>query len=75
MNMKYVYRLEKLGCASCAAKMETAINKIDGVASAKIVFMTQRLTIEADESVIASIEPMAEKAIKKIEPDVRMRRV
>ncbi|MDR0309752.1 MAG: cation transporter [Candidatus Methanoplasma sp.] len=73
--MKYTYLLENLGCASCAAKMEVAINKIDGVESARITFMTARLTIETDESMIGSIEQQAEKAVRKIESKVRLKRV
>ncbi|MCL2032829.1 MAG: cation transporter [Methanomassiliicoccaceae archaeon] len=73
--MKYVYRLENLCCALCAAKIEDAINKIDGVVSAKLVFMTLRLTVEADEAEIGSIEPKIEKAIKRIESGVKLRRV
>jgi cation transport ATPase len=73
--MRYVYRLEGLRCAACAAKMETAINKINGVGSAKVVFMTTRLTIEADESMIGDIEQEAQKAIKKIESEVKMKKV
>jgi len=72
--MKYVYRLDNLHCAACAAKMETAIKKIDGVVSAKVVFMTTRLTIETDAD-IGPIETKAQEAVKKIEPDVRLRRV
>ena len=74
MRIRYVYRLDGLGCAACAAKMEVAINKIEGVGSAKIAFMTQRLTVEADESEIGRIEPIIEKAIRKIESDVKLRR-
>ena len=73
--MKYVYRLENLGCAACADKMERAISKIKGVQSAKVVFMTTRLTIEAEEPDISSIEAEAVKAVRKIEPDVIMKRV
>lgn len=72
--MKYVYRLENLCCAACAAKIETAINKIEGVDSARLAFMTLRLTIETDGSDIAEIEAKAGKIIKKIEPGVRMRK-
>ncbi|MBR6513931.1 MAG: cation transporter [Clostridia bacterium] len=43
--MKKVYRLKNLGCAHCAAKMERAINKLDGV-KCSIVFMTCRMTLE-----------------------------
>ncbi len=72
--MRYVYKLERLGCASCAAKMETAINKIKGVDDAKITFMTAKLTIEANESFIDDIEKEADKAIRKIESQVKMLR-
>lgn len=73
--MRYVYKLDKLGCASCAAKMETTIKKIDGVNDVKITFMTSRLTIDADESLIDEIEAEADKAIRRIESQVKMRRV
>ncbi|MCL2296434.1 MAG: cation transporter [Methanomassiliicoccaceae archaeon] len=72
--MKYVYKLNNLCCASCAAKIEIAVNKIEGVVSAKVIFMTQRLTFEADEADSGRIEPMIEKAVKRIEPDVKLRR-
>ena len=48
--MKKKFRIENLGCAHCAAKMESAIKKIDGVTDASINFIMQKLTIEADES-------------------------
>ena len=70
--MKKIYNLEDLECAHCAAKMETAINKIDGVISASISFMTQKLTIEAEEKDLDKILKAAKKAIKKIEPDCRI---
>lgn len=70
--MKKVFELEELDCAHCAAKMETAISKIDGVISANISFMTQKLTIEADEKDFDKILNAAQKAIKKIEPDCRI---
>lgn len=67
--MKKSYKLTDLDCAHCAAKMENAINKIDGVQKATISFMAQRLTIEADESRFDEIMQAAVKACKKIEPD------
>ena len=71
-NMKKTFTLEELDCAHCAAKMEDAINKIDGVISASISFMTQKLTIEAAEEDFDKILKAAQKAIKKIEPDCRI---
>lgn len=70
--MKKIYKLQDLDCANCAAKMENAINKIDGVESATVSFMTQKLTIEADESRIDEIMKKAVKACRKIEPDCRI---
>ena len=46
--------------------------KIDGVISANISFMTQKLTLEADEKDFDKILKAAQKAIKKIEPDCRI---
>ncbi|MDD5916068.1 MAG: heavy metal-associated domain-containing protein [Clostridiales bacterium] len=70
--MKKTFKLERLDCANCAAKMETAISAIDGVISARVNFMMQRLTIEADESVFDEVLKKAEKAIARVEPDCRI---
>ncbi len=43
--MKKVYKLKNLGCAHCASKMETSINKLEGV-KCTIAFMTSRMTLE-----------------------------
>lgn len=67
--MKKVFRMQNVDCANCAAKMESAINKIDGVESATISFMTQRLTMEFDESRMDEILDSAEKACKKVDDD------
>lgn len=67
--MKKVFRLKDLDCANCAAKMERSINKIDGVESASVSFMSQKLTIEADESRFDSIMDEVVKACRRVEPD------
>lgn len=70
--MKRTYKLEDLCCANCAAKIETAINKLDTVDEAVINFMSQRLTLVADEACFAETLDEAEKIIKKIEPDCKL---
>ncbi|MDE7228253.1 MAG: heavy-metal-associated domain-containing protein [Treponemataceae bacterium] len=70
--MKKVFKLEDLDCANCAAKMESAIAKIDGVTSATVSFMTQRLTIEADDARFDDIMKEVVKTCKKVEPDCRI---
>ena len=70
--MKKTYKIENLDCASCAAKIESAIAKIDGVDSATVSFVTQKLKIEADESRIEDIMKVAEKTCRRVEPDCRL---
>ena len=72
--MRKVFKLENLDCANCAAKMEDAIKKIDGVQSASMRFMTQKLVIEADESDMEEILDRAVAVCKKIEPDMTILR-
>ena len=67
--MKKTFRMMDLDCATCAAKMERAIQNIDGVTSATVSFMTQKLTLEADDARFDQIVKEAVKACKKVEPD------
>ncbi len=70
--MKKSYKLIDLGCANCASKMERAISKIDGVNKATISFMTQKLTIDADDDKFDNILKEAATAVRKIEPDCKI---
>lgn len=72
MIVKKTYKLEDLDCANCAAKMEERIKKIDGVLSASVSFIMQKLIIEAEESELDKIVKQAAKICKKIEPDCRI---
>lgn len=67
--MKKTYKLIDLDCANCAAKMEEAVKKIDGVTAAAVSFMTQKMTIEGDDARFDDIVKQAVKVCKKIEPD------
>ena len=67
--MKKTYKLIDLDCANCAAKMENAIKKIDGVTDATVSFMSQKMTIEADDARFDDIVKQAVKVCKKVEPD------
>ena len=72
--MKKKFKMVDLDCANCAAKMETAIRKIDGVQDAVVSFMAQRLTVEADDSRFEEIMDQIVKACKKVEPDCQILR-
>ena len=66
--MKKKFKCE-IDCANCAAKVEDAINNLDGVEEAKINFMAQKFTLVADDDRFDEILEAAIKAGKKIEPD------
>lgn len=67
--MKKTFKLIDLDCANCAAKMEDAIKKIDGVTNASVSFMSQKMTLEADDARFDDIVKEAVKVCKKVEPD------
>lgn len=67
--MRKTYKLTDLDCANCAAKMEAAIQKIDGVTEASVSFLTQKLTVEAEDGRFEEIMKQVVKACKKVEPD------
>ena len=72
--MKNKFKIKGLDCANCAAELERAIQKIEGVQSASISFMTEKLEIEYDaekEEIIKKVK----KVIKKEEPDVTIEEV
>ena len=67
--MRKACKLQDLDCANCAAKMENAIKNIEGVKSASISFMTQKLVLEADDDRFEAVLDEAQRACKKFEPD------
>lgn len=67
--MKKRYKMVGLDCANCAAKMEDAIRKIDGVNDVSVSFLSQKLTIDADESRLDDIMEQVIKICKRVEPD------
>ena len=71
--MKKKFKLEDLDCANCAAKMEEAIKKIEGVNDANVSFMTQKLEVEFedgqdDKKVMTEVL----KACREVEPDCKI---
>ena len=67
--MKKTFELEDLDCANCAAKMENAISKLDGVKSVTVNFIAQKMTLEADDDKFDAVLKAAVKEIKRVEPD------
>ena len=70
--MRKIFKLEDLDCANCAAKMEDAIKKIEGVNDATVSFMTQKMTIDAVDEKFDDIMKEVVKVSAKAEPDCKI---
>ena len=70
--MKQRLNLTDLDCANCAAKMEAAIKKIPGVQDASVSFMTQKMTVDAEDGRFDEIMQEIIRVCRKIEPDCRI---
>lgn len=70
--MKKKFKLQDLDCANCAAKMEEAIKKIDGVSDAAVNFMMQKMTVEAEDSRFDEIMEEVVRVCAKVEPDCKI---
>lgn len=70
--MKKKFKLQDLDCANCAAKMEEAIKKIDGVNDVSVNFMMQKMTIDADDSKFDDIMKEVVTVCAKVEPDCKI---
>lgn len=67
--MKKRFELTDLDCAACAAKMEDAIKKIEGVNGATVSFMAQKLTLDAEDARFDAILDEVVRVCHKVEPD------
>ena len=71
--MKLEYTLAGLDCPNCAAKIETAAEKLDGVKAATVNLMTQRLTLAiGDRTHGSSLLAAVTDVVKKFEPDLEV---
>lgn len=68
--MKKTIRLQDLGCANCAAKIENAIAKLEGVTEIKVNFMSQKMTLEVSDERFDEVLKESQKIAKRIEPDI-----
>lgn len=71
--MKKVYYIDGLDCANCAAAIERALGKIDGINSASVNFLTTKMILDVEENNFSEIWSKIMKAVKKVEPDAEIR--
>ncbi len=72
---KATYNIKGIDCANCAAKLERKITKLRGVEDCSISFMTQKMYLEAEESVFNEVLKKALSIIKKHEPECEVTEV
>ena len=67
--MKKTYPIE-VDCANCANKMEESANKVEGVKTATVNFMTLKMSVEFEEGADPkTVMKEVLKSCRKIEPD------
>ena len=71
MKMKKTYKIE-VDCAACALKMEEAAKSTQGVEAATVSFMTQKMTIDAEDAQFEDIMKKVVDVCAKVEPDCRI---
>lgn len=69
MKKRYKFVID---CANCAAKVEEAVKKIDGVNSVSINFMAQKLVLDADDARFDDVLAEVVATAKKVEPDCEL---
>ena len=67
--MKKTYMIEDLCCAHCASKIETKVRELDGVISANLNFIAQKLVVELEDRIADTITASVVRITNKIEPD------
>ncbi len=69
MKKRYKFVID---CANCAAKVEEAVKKIDGVNAVTINFMAQKMVLDADDARFDDILKEVIATAKKVEPDCEL---
>lgn len=70
--MKSKFKIIGLDCANCAAELERKVQKIKGIESVSVNFITQKMEFEYDESIKDEILQKVKEVVKKEEPDVNL---
>ena len=69
--MKIKYTIIGLDCPNCAAKLASQMSAIDGIDSAKINFLTEKLTVETSLDETAAYDAIS-KAANAFSKDIKI---
>ena len=67
--MKKAFKIRELDCAHCAQEIEEAASKVAGVNKVRVNFLSERMTLDADDDKFAAVLAEIKKIVKTIEPD------
>lgn len=70
--MKYKFTIEGLDCPNCAAKLAGMMEKLEGVDTAKINFLSEKLTVESTLSE-DDLLPLLRKTAKAFESGITIK--
>lgn len=70
--MKKIFEVQDLDCAHCAAKIEKAVSELEGVNEVTVSFLTQKITLDAEDDKFSAIVKEMVKIAKKTEPDMEI---
>jgi len=73
--MKKTYLIDDLCCANCANKIETEVKNLDGVISASLNFIAQKLFVEFEDRIADTVTASVVKITNKVEPDATVEEV
>lgn len=68
--MKKTIMLQDLDCANCAAKIENAVCKMEGIKTASVSFMTGKMELEASEGDFDALLKNIKKIVRKVDADI-----
>ena len=70
--MTKAYAMEGLDCASCASKIEKKVSRLPGVESVRVNFLTQKLTLVAEDDRMRELAQQAARIVREVEMDARL---
>lgn len=67
--MRKIVRFSGVCCANCAAKLERALEKIDGINTVELNFMAQRINFDIEDSKYDEVINSIKETTKKVLPE------
>ena len=67
--MRKIVRFTGVCCANCAAKLERALEKIDGINNVQLNFMAQRVNFDIDDSKYEKVINEIKEVTNKVLPE------